>query len=242
MSYTSRISRRTTLKWLAATMGVSATTACGPERTTPQEDYAERMAKRKTLAPARPVSGTTYGYDPHLVEPALTWEKSMSQDQLDVAARLSDLILPADDRSPAASDVGVPDFIDEWISAPYDNQQYDRERFLALFDWLEQEAQEQFDTGFAEASVDQQKQVLDRIAWYGRVEDGLDTMAAAFRSFRDIAIGAFFASEAGVQDIGYLGNKPVIGPYPGPTPEAIEHLERVLTSLGLAMPEAKYLP
>ena len=242
MSYERKISRRTTLKWLAATMGVSATAACGPERTTPEQDYAERMARRKTLAPARPVSGTTYGYDPNLTEPALTWEKTMSQDQLDVAAHLSDLILPADERSPAASAVGVPDFIDEWVSAPYDNQQYDRDRFFALFDWLEAQAQERFDTGFAEAGEDQQKQILDDIAWYDRVGDGLEDMAESFRSFRNIAIGAFFASAEGVEDIGYLGNRPVIGPYPGPTPEAIEHLRGVLTSLGLAMPEEKYLP
>ncbi|NHK27933.1 gluconate 2-dehydrogenase subunit 3 family protein [Parvularcula flava] len=242
MSYTQKISRRTTLKWLAGTMGVAATAACGPEHTSPEQDYAERMAKRKTLTPAQPVSGTTYGYDPAQIEPVLTWEKTMSQDQLNVAARLSDLILPADDRSPAASAVGVPDFIDEWVSAPYENQQYDRERFFALFDWLEVEAQKRFDTGFAEASDDQQKQILDQIAWQGRVGEGLGDMAASFRSFRNIAIGAFFASEAGVEDIGYLGNKPVIGPYPGPSPEAIEHLRGVLTSMGLEMPEARYLP
>jgi len=242
MSYSSKISRRTTLKWLAATMGVAAVEGCGPERTTPEQDYAERMAKRKTLAPAQPVSGTTYGYDPKQIEPVLTWEKTMSEDQLNVAARLSDLILPADDRSPAASEVGVPDFIDEWVSAPYDNQQYDRERLFALFDWLEAEAHERFDTGFAGASEDQQKQVLDQIAWQGRVGENLDDMAESFRSFRHIAIGAFFASEAGVEDIGYLGNRPVIGPYPGPSPEAIEHLRGVLTSLGLEMPDAQYLP
>lgn len=242
MSYSQKISRRTTLKWLAATMGLSATAACGPGRTTPEQDYAERMAKQKTLTPARPVIGTPYGYDPQQIEPVLTWEKTMSQDQLDVAARLSDLILPADDRSPAASEVGVPDFIDEWVSAPYESQRHDRERFLALFDWLEAQAQDRFDTGFAAASEDQRKQILDDIAWYGRIGDGLEDMAESFRSFRNIAIGAFFASEAGVQDIGYLGNKPVIGPYPGPSPEAIEHLRGVLTSMGLEMPEARYLP
>jgi hypothetical protein len=35
---------------------------------------------------------------------------------------LADLILPEDEYGPAASALRVPDFIDEWVSAPYPKQ------------------------------------------------------------------------------------------------------------------------
>ena len=55
--------------------------------------------------------------DPDLVTPELLWDKLLSPEELATAAALCDVILPADERSPAPSTVGVPDFIDEWVSA-----------------------------------------------------------------------------------------------------------------------------
>ena len=37
----------------------------------------------------------------------------------------------------------------------------------------------------------------------------------------------------GMADIGYMGNTPSVGPYPGPTQEALAHLNASLTKLGL---------
>ena len=47
------------------------------------------------------------------------WPLTLTKEQRATATALCDLIIPADDTSPAASSVGVVDFIDEWISAPY---------------------------------------------------------------------------------------------------------------------------
>ena len=37
-----------------------------------------------------------------------------------------------------------------------------------------------------------------------------------------------------MEDIGYLGNVAIAGDYPGPTPEAYQHLDKVLAELGLS--------
>jgi hypothetical protein len=51
------------------------------------------------------------------------------------------VIIPADDDSPSASAVGVPDFIDEWISSPYPAQAGDRRIVLDGLQWIDDEAQ-----------------------------------------------------------------------------------------------------
>ena len=38
---------------------------------------------------------------------------------------------------------------------------------------------------------------------------------------------------AGKADMGYIGDQPTQGDYPGPTPEALAHLERLIGQLGL---------
>jgi hypothetical protein len=48
--------------------------------------------------------------------------------------------LPADANSPAASAVGVPAFIDEWVSAPYPDQQQHRGVIRGGLAWLNTEA------------------------------------------------------------------------------------------------------
>src|SRR5262252_456966 len=61
-----------------------------------------------------------YGRDPKLLEvykPGDIWPLTFTQKQQRTVAVLCDLIIPADDRSPGAASVGVPDFVDEWVSA-----------------------------------------------------------------------------------------------------------------------------
>ncbi len=43
--------------------------------------------------------------------------------------------------------------------------------------------------------------------------------------------GGFYSLPEGMKDIGYMGNQPSVGPYPGPTKEALAHLNAALTKL-----------
>ena len=229
-----RIDRRTTLRWLAASLGASALGACG-EATAPGAVRAVRDVA--DLGTPEPITGEGYGRYPDTRNPSVTWARTMTRAQLRLTRRLADMIVPADDRSSGAGDVGVQDFIDEWVSAPYAGQQADRALIFEGLTWTEQEAMDR--TGgarFIDAGERTRRAILDDIAHADRVRPGLEAQAAFFARFRYLVMSAYYATRAGEADLGYVGNTPTGGPYPGPTPEAMAHLAAGLRRLGLPMP------
>ena len=84
-------------------------------------------------------------------KPGGPWPLTLSANARLTTAALCDLIIPADEDSPAASAVGVVDFIDEWISAPYPQQRGDREIILPGLMWIDAEAQKRFGKAFRRA-------------------------------------------------------------------------------------------
>jgi len=228
--YSPQIDRRVTLKWIAAAIGsTSLAVAC--------QDSGTGPVPAADLGIPKNIVGATYGGDPNLMDPAVTWERTMTEAQLQLAAALGDIILPESDGLPAASAVGVPDFIDEWVSSPYEMTQRGREHCFLLFDWLETAALKEFGASFAAASDQQKKSLLDRFAWRDTMEAGLDDIAAAFDTFRSLAVSAYFASAEGTEWVGYIGNQPMSGDYPGPSQAALDHLKSVLDPIGLTLPE-----
>ena len=87
----------------------------------------------------------------------------MSDEQRRTATALCDVIIPADATSPAASAVGVPDFIDEWISAPYPAQQRDRTVILQGLAWLDAESQRRFQQRFDQLDAAARARIADDI-------------------------------------------------------------------------------
>lgn len=227
-----RIDRRTTIKWLAATMA-SAHAGCSREEKFLGDEIPP--GREDLLGSAALPDKAGYGTDPDLLNPAVPWKRTMTDEQLRVTAALCDAILPEDERSPAASAVGVPDFIDEWVSAPYPAQQQDRELILAGLARLEQQSIERFDAGFAAVSNSRRATLLDEIAWPDRAPAGLADQARFFERFRYLTVGAFYTTETGIRDVGYIGNIAISGEYPGPSPEAMAHLSGVLEKLGLRL-------
>lgn len=121
---------------------------------------------------------------------------------------LSDLIIPADERSGSASQAGVPEFLDDWIAFRTDqdgNQNLRAEIFGGLM-WLDRESRRLFEKDFVSSSADQQKQILDRIAYPDRAAKEDHPWASFFTQFRSLTVGGFFSSKMGVADLPYLGN------------------------------------
>ncbi|MGH8193756.1 MAG: gluconate 2-dehydrogenase subunit 3 family protein [Woeseiaceae bacterium] len=228
-----RIDRRTTIKWLAATMAAGYA-GCSSERKQVGEEIpaAPRTA---LLGTAAKPDGIRYGTDPDLINPVVPWARTMTEPQLHTSAALCDMILPEDERSPAASTVGVPDFIDEWVSAPYPQQQEDREIILAGLEWLEQQSQDRFDSGFAALKEEEKAALLDTIAFSDKAASELADQVEFFRRFRYLTVGAFYTTKAGIDEVGYIGNVAISGEYPGPSDEAMAHLAGVLKQLGLQL-------
>ncbi|MCR9269096.1 MAG: gluconate 2-dehydrogenase subunit 3 family protein [Henriciella sp.] len=229
MSYLPKTDRRTTLKWLLAGIGTTPVlAACGAPDHTDQP--------RALLGVPKPISGVPYGADPDLMTPAITWDLTLSPEQLQLVAALTDILLPANQEVPAGSALGIPDFIDEWVSSPYEQTQDDRVELFALFDWLEGEARTAGASSFASANAALKTEILDRVAWKDRLTDETRDLGEAFDTFRNLSVSAYFASEAGSAWLGYLGNRPSMGDYAGPTQEALDHLDAQLALLGLQRP------
>src|SRR6266478_2744481 len=141
-----RITRRESIKWVVA---ASAT--------------ASLLSTRGFGANAA-VRG--YGQDPKLLEtykPGDLWPLTFTKEQRRAAVVLCDVIIPADEKSPSASQLGVHDFIDEWISAPYPKQQSDKKEILEGLAWIEAASRKRFQKPFAELSDPQKHSLCDDI-------------------------------------------------------------------------------
>lgn len=229
------VDRRTTIKWLAATMLASGS-GCSSQRFVGEEIPPAPERTGALLGEARPAATNGYGTDPDLLDPTVPWPRTMTDEQLDACAALCDVILPADERSPAASDVGVHEFIDEWISAPYPQQQRDRGSILENLEWLEMQCRASFGSGFAQADASDQEALVAEIATAPPRDGKTDPRRQFFARVRYLAAGAFYTTQEGIADVGYIGNMPISGDYPGPSEAALEHLAGVLRQLDLPSP------
>ncbi|MDT8369627.1 MAG: gluconate 2-dehydrogenase subunit 3 family protein [Longimicrobiales bacterium] len=163
--------------------------------------------------------------DPDLIAPVVPWERTLSEDELAALAVLCDVIIPADEHSPAASTVGAHEFIDEWVSAPYDGMQRDRVLVLGGLVWLDRESARRFGEGrrFRDLATDEQHAICDDIASPRNAQPGFEAAARFFDKLRDLTATAFYTTREGMDDLGYVGNVPLASWGP-PPPEALRHL------------------
>jgi hypothetical protein len=226
-----RLTRRESLKWLGAiAAGVSVPLIHGCEKK-PAADTAGHWSELQL----QPITAAGYGTDPNLITPKSPWPLTMTAEQRDLTSLIADILVPREGDNPSASEVNVTDVIDEWVSAPYPSFQSDRVKILSGLAWLDEESMQRFDRKFVAASTGQQLEIIDDIAWE---EAGSDPrfvrMAGVFDGLRRLVVSAYFSSPEGTRDMGYQGNVPLAGDYPGPTPEAMDHLDGVLQELDLS--------
>ena len=219
------ISRRTTLAWVAAAAaspwaGAQAATDAAQPGTWPQGELL-------------PISATGYGQDPNLVKPIVPWPLTLSTAQRGNLKTIAGLMLPADTHSPSAATMPIDAFIDEWVSAPYPQQQRDRVLILHGMAWLDSDSTARFQHDFAAASDTERHAIFDDIAFRGRVKPGYDRPALFFGRLRALVLAGFYSLPEGFADIGYIGNTPSLEPYPGPPKDAVAHLNAGLAKLGL---------
>jgi len=191
--------RRTTIKWMLAAS--SAIPSLRSFAYTP-EPLARDVAANQA----------GYGTDPELIKewtPGGPWPLTLGVQARLTTAALCDLIIPADDHSPAASAVGVVEFIDEWISATYPKQRGDRSIVLAGLVWTDDEAKKRFGKTFAALDEKQKGAIADDICSPARAAPQFATAAKFFAKFRDLTAGGFYTTPVGMKDIGYTGNVPL---------------------------------
>jgi hypothetical protein len=190
--------RRTTIKW------VLAAGAAWP--------LIERHTALAGSAPAAAQGARGYGTDPNLIadyRPGELWPLTLTSMQRRLAGLLADIIIPADEHSPSASAVGVVEFIDEWVSAPYAAHQRDRSIVLGGFAWLNAEAGRRFGNEFSDLDAARQQGICDDICDEARAASERREAARFFALYRDLTAGGFYSTPAGRQDLNYIGNVPL---------------------------------
>lgn len=147
----------------------------------------------------------------HETQPAAYPRKVFDDHEWHTVRVLCDLILPADERSGSATQAGVPEFIDDWLNFRKEEDGNDdlAATILGGLAWLDRESSRLFRKPFADAGVDAQKQILDRIAWPERAVPEDRRWAAFFSRFRDLTLNGFYSSKIGIADLPYLGNTAV---------------------------------
>jgi hypothetical protein len=201
-----RIDRRTAMRWAAA---AAAALGGGPAF--------------GALAPAAP-EAKGYGLDPKLIDATAPWPRICTPAQQRAIALICDHILPASGDAPAATAIGLHEFIDEWVSAPYPQQVADRALMFEGLAKMDDRAHAAGAQSFAAASAAIQVSVLDSLP------QGPD--AKFFGRIRALVIGGYYTTEAGFKDIGYIGNQ-ALESYPGPSKEVRDAIDAACARLGL---------
>ncbi len=202
-----RMDRRKALQWM---LSATATMA---------------VRDQAVFAADAPIKAKGYGPDPSMVtiyKPGDVWPLTFNEPQRRTARALCDVIIPADDASPAASAVGVPDFIDEWISSPYPAQAGDRSVVLEGLKWIDNEAHQRFSQAFADLTLDQQTVICDDLA-SAKPKPEHKKAVSFFKRYRDLTAGGYYTTAEGMKAIGYVGNVPS-GTFDGPPMEALKHV------------------
>ena len=218
-----RVSRREAIQWV---MGAAAASAMGSATGLGQEVGRTPTPQESAAKLPDPLFKGGYGTDPNLLKlykPGEVWPLTFDDAQKKTATALADLIIPKDHLGPAASDVGVVEMLDEWISAPYPQQQADRAIVLDGLAWLESESDKRFGKGFADLSDGQQRAICDDICFAAEAKPQFQKPAEFFGRFRSICAGAYYATPPGWQAIGYVGNVALPG-FDGPPAEVLQKL------------------
>jgi Gluconate 2-dehydrogenase subunit 3 len=178
-------------------------------------------APQKSKAPFSAVEQATGAYQ----------RKILNDHEWKTVRVLSDLIIPADERSGSATQAGVPEFIDDWLD-------FKRGKLLDQIrgglTWLDLECNRLFDRDFADCSEAQQKQILDRIAYPKKSAPQDANAVAFFNDLRDLVASGFFSSKMGVEDLPYLGNK-MVAEWEGCPADVRTTIEKNLVKQGVAL-------
>src|SRR6266545_1278237 len=183
MSELPEVSRRD----LLLRIGASLSLAAGGEGVLPaQEAHHVHKAVEETKGAARGA------YRP----------KALTAHEYATLERLTDLIVPADERSPGALASGAAGFIDFLCAASGEL----KEIYTGGIAWLDQAMEHRSGTDFVKAAPEGQTALLDLIAYRKNASPELNPGIHFFGWARNMTVDAYYTSPAGVKEIGYMGN------------------------------------
>lgn len=131
-------------------------------------------------------------------------EVFFNKQELKTLGVLADIIIPKDARSGSATDAGVLEFIEFMAKDKPELQTPLRGGLL----WIDAQANKRFEKKFADCSRAQQIEIVEDIAYPQRKKPGMSQGVAFFSLMRNLTASAFWSSQIGIADLGYVGNTP----------------------------------
>ncbi len=131
-------------------------------------------------------------------------EKFFTPHEMATITVLGDIIIPKDDKSGSASDAKVPEFI-EFIVKDIPEHQLPMRGGLR---WLDLQMLNRYNNQFKDCTADQQLQMVTEIAYPAKAKPEMQQGVAFFNRMRSLTATGFFTSKMGMDDLGYVGNKP----------------------------------
>lgn len=185
--------RRDTLKAISiSTFGMAAVPT---EKLVP--DAGPTPKKPGIIAPARVLDEAERDAKLH----AQTFFNPAEKQLLSI---LADIIIPADGKYPAASKVGVVDFI-EFMAKDQPGLQTPLRGGMA---WLNHEAGKRFEKTFSLLSEKQKLAIIDDIAYPETAPKHLTQGVNFFNTLRGLVVTGYYTTKTGFEDLGYVGNRP----------------------------------
>ncbi len=137
-------------------------------------------------------------------EQKLRGEKFFTDHEMATITVLSNIIIPKDERSGNASDAGVPEFISFMA--------VDRPEFQVPLRggirWLDTQCLKRYNNSFKDCSSQQQLEMVNEIAYPAKAKPEMQQGVSFFNRMRDLTAIGFFTSKIGIEDLGYVGNRP----------------------------------
>lgn len=131
-------------------------------------------------------------------------EKFFDEHEMKTISILCDIIIPKDEVSGSATDAKVPDFI-EFIVKDKPEHQIPMRGGLK---WLDIQCMKRYKVAFSECIPAQQIEMVDEIAFPEKAKPEMTQGVAFFNHLRDLTATGFFTSKIGIDDLGYVGNRP----------------------------------
>lgn len=157
----------------------------------------------KTAVPATPASADRQPIEAER-DKRLNSETFFTAHELATVTVLADIIIPKDDRSGSASDAGVPAFIEFMVKDKPDMQTPVRGGLR----WLNLQCLKRYNQSFKDCSVEQQLEMVNEIAYPSTAKPEMKQGVAFFDRMRNLTATGFFTSKMGIEDLGYVGNRP----------------------------------
>lgn len=130
-------------------------------------------------------------------------EDFYTDEEMKTIAVLSDIIVPGDN-SKAASEAGVPEFI-EFITKDKPSYKIPMRGGLR---WLKNESYRRYNKDFVDLSKDEQLSIINDIAYPEEVKPEFTQGAKFFSTIRNLVVTGYFTSKEGIEYLGYKGNRP----------------------------------